>query len=155
MSNPVNTAQIDNVTGIDTLQRSIGGAAMVSAQFSSRLPTGAVSLNASSGNVANAAAVATFAAVGGKTNYVTAFEITGAGATAASVVVATLDGILGGTMSYVVAVPAGAVLGLSALTVHFTDALPASAVNIAASITLPALGLGNTNAAVALHGYQI
>ena len=107
---------------------------------------------ATSGNVAAAPAVATMPAVPGKTNFVTGFEITGAGATAASVVVATFAG-LAQALAYVVAVPAGAAVGITPIVVEFSQPVPASAANTAVSLTLPSLGAGNTNAAVNLHGY--
>lgn len=109
-------------------------------------------VDVTSGNVAAAAAVATMPAVAGKTNWVTGFEITGAGATAASVVVATFAG-LAAALAYVVAVPAGPTVGVTPLVVEFPQPIPASAANQAVSLTLPSLGAGNTNAAVTLHGY--
>ncbi len=118
-------------------------------------PITATPLNSSSGNVAAASAVGTLAAAAGRLNFCTGFEITGAGATAASVVVATLAGILGGTQSYIVTVPAGATVGINPLVVEFSKPLPASAVNTAIVLTLPSLGAGNTNAAVCLHGYRV
>lgn len=112
----------------------------------------ASAVEATSGNVAAAQAQAVMPAVAGKTNYVTGFEITGAGATAASVVVAAFAG-LAQALSYVVAVPAGAAVGIAPLVVQFSQPIPASAVNTAVSLTLPSLGAGNTNAVVNLHGY--
>lgn len=111
-------------------------------------------LSSSSGNVAAASAVATLAAAAGKTTYIAGFSITGAGATAASVVLAALAGLLGGTQTYVVAVPAGAAVGITPLRVDFNPPLPASAANTAITLTLPSLGAGNTNAAVNAWGYQ-
>jgi hypothetical protein len=119
------------------------------------VPAGATILTASSGNVANASAAATFPAVANVTNYVTGFTITGGGATAASLVIATLVGLLGGTASFDVAVPAGATLGLTPLVVTFPQPIPASAANTALVLTLPALGAGNTHAAVVMHGFKI
>lgn len=110
-------------------------------------------VNVSSGNVANAAAVATMPAVAAKTNYVTGFEITATGATAAAVVLAALAGIAGGTINYVFAAPAGVTTSATPLTVVFSQPIPASAVNTAITLTLPALGAGNTNAITTLHGY--
>lgn len=110
-------------------------------------------VHAASGNVANAAATATIPAVAGKRAYVTGFEITAGGATAAALVLATLSGILGGTASYVYAAPAGATVGAAPLCVKFQMPVPSSAVNTAIAISLPALGAGNTNAAVAIHGF--
>lgn len=109
--------------------------------------------SASSGNVANAAAVATLAGAVGKSTWVTGFEITASGATAASVVTATLTGILGGTMSYTFVVPAGITTAATPLIVSFNPPLPSSAANTPIAINLPALGAGNTNAAVNIHGY--
>lgn len=118
-------------------------------------PVGATPQRGTSGNVANAAAVATLPAVAGKTTYCTGMVITGAGATAASIVIATVTGLLGGTAVYVTAVSAGAMIGNTPLVLDFTPALPASAVNTAITLSLPALGLGNTNAAVNLRGYTL
>ena len=116
---------------------------------------GGVPSSFSSGNVANAAATATIAAVALKTAFITGFEITGAGATAGSVVVATVTGLLGGTASYIVSVPAGVAVGVTPLQVVFSPPLPASAVNTAIVVSLPALGAGNTNAAAVAHGYYV
>lgn len=108
-----------------------------------------------SGNVANASAVATLTGSPGLTTYLSGFELTGAGATAASVVLATVTGILGGTLTYVIAVPAGATLALTPLIVEFSPSLPASAQNTAIVVTLAALGAGNTNAAAVAHGFRL
>ena len=116
-------------------------------------PSGITS--ASSGNVANANAVATLAAVAGKTTFITGFEVTSGGATTAALVTATVAGLLGGTASYTYGASAGALLANTPLMVTFNPPLPASALNTAIVVTLPALGLGNTNATVAAHGYQI
>jgi len=111
--------------------------------------------SASSGNVAAAAATATLAAVVGKTTYITGFSITGAGATAASVINPTVTGVLGGTQTYTIAIPAGATLGVTPLVVAFDPALPANAVNTAIVVSAPSFGAGNTNATVSAWGYQL
>lgn len=118
-------------------------------------PTQCVPVDAASGNGANAQITATLPAVVGKTNYVTGFEITGGGATAAALVVATLAGVLGGTISYVFGVPAGATVACAPLIVEFLFPIPAAALNTAIVLTLPALGAGSTNAAVSLHGFIV
>lgn len=108
----------------------------------------------SSGNVAAATASATIPAPSnGQTAFLTGFEVTGAGATAASVVALTVTGLLGGTATYNVAVPAGATVGLAPLVFEFNPPLSASAANTAIVVSLPSLGAGNTNAAVVAHGY--
>lgn len=121
----------------------------------SAIPVGATQLLAVSGNVANAAAAATFAATAGKTNYLTGVEILAGGATSAALVAATITGLLGGTITYPFAAPAGATSAAVPLIVTFNPPLPASAANIAITATLPALGAGNTMATVTLHGYRL
>ena len=112
-------------------------------------------LNSASGNVANANAAATLAAAAGKTTFISGFELTATGATVGLPVTATVTGILGGTLSYTFAAPAGALLIATPLIVLFNPPLSASAVNTAIVVTLPALGGGNTNASANAHGYQV
>lgn len=118
-------------------------------------PQGATAVTAASGNVANAVAAATLAAVAGKTTYITGFEITGSGATLGSIVTATVTGTITGTLSYTVAAIAGALLINTPLIVEFPVAIPASAANTTIVVSMPALGAGNTNATVVAHGYQV
>lgn len=115
----------------------------------------ATAVKASSGNVANASGVATLAAVAGKTTYISSFDVTGSGATAASVVSVTVAGLLGGTATYTVSVVAGVTAANNVLRIQFDPPLPASAVNTAIVVTCPALGAGNTNNAVNAYGYYI
>jgi hypothetical protein len=116
------------------------------------IPSGGTAVGASSGNKANASAAAAMPAVVGKTNYITSADITFSGATAASVVIATITGLLGGTQSAIVSVPAGATVGGTPLCLKFDPPFPASAANTAITVTLPALGSGNTNACVNVRG---
>jgi hypothetical protein len=109
----------------------------------------------SSANVGNASAVATLAAVAGRTTYITGFEITAGGATTGASVTATVVGILGGTLNYTFTVASGALVSSYPLIVTFDTPVPASAVNTAIVVTLPALGAGNTNATVVAHGYYL
>lgn len=117
-------------------------------------PQGAVPVDASSGNVAAAAATATLPGVAGHTTWITGFEITSAGSTAALVVVATVTGPAV-TLSYVYTTVAGVTLANAPLAVEFPKPIPASAPNTAIVVSLPSLGAGNTNAAVSAHGYQL
>lgn len=118
------------------------------------IPTGTPVIG-SSGNQANAAAVATLAAAVGKTTYVTGFQLTGSGATAGLPVVATLTGLLSSNMSFVFVFPAGVLVAAQPLLVNFPQPLPASAVNTAIVLTLPAGGAGNTNATATAQGFQL
>jgi hypothetical protein len=115
---------------------------------------GGTAVAASSGDVAAGTAAASLAAVAAKTNYLTGFEITGSGATAASVVLATITGLLGGTQSIVVPVPAGAAVGITPIIVKVDPPHPASAVNTAIAVSLPTLGAGNLHACVNVRGIQ-
>lgn len=118
-------------------------------------PTSATFITAASGNVANAAAVATLAAAAGKTTYICGFTLTGAGATAALVVNATVANVITGTMTYTFGAVAGAAVMSSPVIVSFDRCIPANAANTTIVVTLPALGAGNTNAAATAWGYQL
>ena len=117
-------------------------------------PTASTPVTSSSGNVANASAVATLAAAAAVTTYISGFEVTGGGATAASLVNVTITGLIGGTATYTLGVVAGAAAPNATLLVKFVPPIPASAVNTAIVVTVPALGVGNTNSAVVAHGYR-
>lgn len=118
-------------------------------------PSGSAAVASSSGNVSNAVAVATLPAVAAKTNYLSGFEVTGAGATAALVVTVTVAGVVGGPLSYTYSFPAGAAVSTRPIVVAFDPPLPASGVNTAITVTCPAGGAGNTNNAVTAHGYVL
>jgi hypothetical protein len=118
-------------------------------------PTGATPITADSGNVANATATATLAAVAGKTTYITGFQVTASGATAASVVTVTVTGVVTGTLHYTFVAPAGATAAAQPLIVPFPEPVPASAANQTIAVSLPALGAGNTNATVTAQGFQL
>lgn len=117
-------------------------------------PPASTPITASSGNVANASAVATLAGAASLTTYITGFEVTAAGATAASVVSVTVTGTISGTLTYTLAVPAGVTTSVQPLIVQFSPPIPASAANTSVVVTVPALGAGNTNSTVVAHGYR-
>lgn len=97
---------------------------------------------------------ATLAAVSSVTNYLSGFEITGAGATGASVVTVTVSGILGGSLIYYIPVPAGANVAITPLVVEFNPPLPASSTDTAISVSAASFGSGNTSASVVAHGFH-
>lgn len=103
---------------------------------------------------ANAAIAATLPGVAGATTFITGFEITGLGATAANNVVVTVTGILGGTKTYELPIPAGVLAGITPLVVEFTRPIPASGQNQAIVVNVPAAGAGNAAVAVTAHGFQ-
>jgi len=118
-------------------------------------PAGATPITASSGNVANAVATATLAAVAGKTTYITGFEVTGAGATAGLVVSVSVVGTITAGLTYTSAAAVGVLMANTPLLIQFDPPIPASATNITIAVSVPALGLGNTNSTVVAHGYQL
>ena len=111
-------------------------------------------LTAASGNVAATPAVATLPGAPGLTTFISGFEITASGAAAASCVNATVTGLVSGSLAYVFCAPAGVTAPAPALVVNFNPPIPAASVNTAIAVTLPSLGGGNANAAVATHGFQ-
>lgn len=116
---------------------------------------GSTPLSASSGNVAAAVATATMAGAVSKTNYISGFQVTGAGATAGLPVSVTVTGLLGGTATYTYTAAAGALVANQPLTVSFYPPLPASATNTSIVVSCPSLGAGNTNNTVNAQGFRI
>lgn len=121
----------------------------------SSYPNGSVAVTNSSASVANANAVATLPGVAAKTTYITEFVATASGSTAGSAVTLTVVGVISGTLNYTFTFPTGALVGVAPLVVRFQPAIPASAVNTAIVVTLPAGGVGNTNATANATGYQL
>lgn len=116
-------------------------------------PDGATQVSASSGNVAAGTAAASLPAVAGRTNYITGFTISGAGATLGLAVSVTVVGVLSGTLTYTYTAIAGVLLANQSLNVSFPYPLAASAVNTAITVSCPTLGIGNTNNTVNVYGY--
>jgi len=119
------------------------------------VPSAVNQKGASSGNVANATAAASLAAVSGRTNYLEGFTVTAGGATAALDVNVTVTGLVTGTFNYSFVFPLGAGVGAVPLVVNFDPPIKASAANTAITVTLPAGGAGNTNAAVNINGFDL
>lgn len=103
------------------------------------------------GNVALAAVLTPGVATG--TQFITSFEVTGGGATAASIIQVTVTGVLGGTKTYDLVIPAGVNTSITPLIVEFPVPLQASGPNVSITVNVPAFGAGNTNAAVTAHGF--
>ncbi|MGI0012648.1 MAG: hypothetical protein ACREBU_04280 [Nitrososphaera sp.] len=119
-------------------------------------PLGAVPVHNSSGNAANAVASASVSPGSGDlTAYLTGFEITGSGATAALPVTVTVVGVLGGTLSYTYVFVAGVTLANTPLIVQFALPLKASSMNTTITVSCPASGSGGTNNTVTAHGFKM
>ncbi len=109
--------------------------------------------SATSGNCANADAVATFGGTTGKRSYLTGFTCTASGATTGKAVVVSVTGPVGaGTLNYIFTYPAGVLVPATPLDVVFDPPIE-TAVNGAIIVTLPAGGSGNTNACVSCTGF--
>lgn len=116
-------------------------------------PPNATVLQASSGNVAAATATATLTSSAGNMAWIFGFDITGGGATAASIVNCTVTGLTGGTATYTQPVVAGAAVGLTPLSIRFPEPIQATAVNTNIVVSCPTFGAGNTNAAINAYGF--
>lgn len=111
------------------------------------------SISASSGNVAAATATATLTSSAGRVAYIAGFVVTGAGATAGSVISVTVTGTVGGTQTYSLVIPAGVTTSISPLNIAFSMPIAASSTNTNIVVSAPSFGAGNTNAAVVAYGY--
>lgn len=115
------------------------------------LPIGNVALAApvgattASATASSATCTATLAAAPGVTNYITGFAITAA--PAASTPVATITGLVGGTLSFQCSNTAA--FGLQ-LIVNFPQPIPATGQNVAIVVSCPTTGSAS---AVTVYGF--
>lgn len=116
----------------------------------------ATPITATSGLVNNATAAATLAGVSAKTTYITGFDCSAGGATAAAFVSIVVSGTITGSMTYRIAATNGStfVPATSPLVVEFSKPIPASATNTAVVVTMGATGAGGTNAVCNARGFQ-
>ncbi|MCI0541537.1 MAG: hypothetical protein L0Z50_40585 [Verrucomicrobiales bacterium] len=112
-------------------------------------------VQASSGNVANAVAVATLASATGRTAYITGFQATASGASVALPVTLTVAGLAGGTASYTFTFTNGVLSTATPLIMNFPVPLAASGPGVDIVVTLPAGGSGNRRAAVSAQGFLV
>lgn len=119
------------------------------------LPVGADVITAASGNVAAATAAATITATAGRLAYITGFQVTGSGATAALPVTVTVTGVITGTLSYTYTAAAGVLVGNTPLIVVFPYPIPASGLNTNIVVSCPSLGSGATNNTTVAHGFLV
>ena len=145
-----------NGASVPGLKRGYGSEALTGGATDVGHHQGVAMIPASAGAVATvAAAVATavMAAVAAKKNYLAGFSISGGGATAGSLIKATITGLAIGTMGIDIAVPAGVTLAIAPIFVALPIPIPASAVNTPITLTVPSLGAGNTDCTIAIWGY--
>ena len=109
---------------------------------------------ATSSSAGNAALAPAIGGGAGLTTFVTSIRITGLGATGSSEVTATLTGVLGGTISYPITVPAGATTPITPIFDSFgTRGLQATGPATAITLNVPAFGAGNTLEEASIVGY--
>lgn len=114
--------------------------------------------NAASSAAAAGANNLSIGGVAGRRTFVSGFEVSGAGATGASIIPITLANIDNNgapiTLNYQLAIPAGAGVAIPSLIVEFSPPLPV-VLGSAAILSVPSFGAGNTNAAATLHGFTV
>lgn len=103
--------------------------------------------------VSAATATATLTCPTGKTAYINGFTVSGLGATSAGTSTITVTGVLGGTQTYQLAIPAGATTATVLQQVNFPLPVPGSAVSTNIVVSATTFGTGNTNANVTAYGY--
>lgn len=111
-------------------------------------------ISANANSVVASALAPSLPAVLNQLNWLTKVIITGAGATAASVIAVTITGLSGGTQTFFLTVPAGVAVPLTPLIISFEDPLPAAAPNTAIVVNVPSFGAGNVAAACVMNGRQ-
>jgi hypothetical protein len=102
---------------------------------------------------------ATLTGATSKLTYIEGFDISGGGATGASVIEVTVTGITN-TLKYEVPIAAGAAAPAfgtastnAVYSVRFPTPIPSSATNTNIVVTCPSFGSGNTNASVVAYGF--
>ncbi len=120
-------------------------------------PPGQGARSDASQNASGAASTLTLTmpAVSGKINYVTGITVDGNGATASTLIAASLSNVVTGTLRFPTLIPAGAAVPLGAfkINIDFDTPIPATQPNQAVSLSVPSFGTGNTLATAQLRGY--
>jgi hypothetical protein len=87
------------------------------------------------------------------------FDLTGGGATAASIIEVTTTGVAGSLPKFEVAIAAGvtapafSTTGPYTWSIRFPTPLISTATNTNITVVVPSYGTGNTNASVIAYGY--
>lgn len=121
-------------------------------QVDSAIPAGAVIANGSASTTTGTTLTASVAAAGGLTSYLLGFDASvGAGAAVGTVLVTSTAG-LATTLRY--AITTTTTLGML-ISIRFAVPLPASAVNTAITLQLPAIGGAAGVNALTVYGFQL
>lgn len=125
----------------------------ISTALSSPYPPGAIPVFGSATG-ANSSITAIVPATNGKTTYITGFTITSGGATSGAVVGVTVASFH--TIAvYAYGVVAGATIANPTMDIRFPQPIPGGGANIQITVTVAAMGSGNTIACVDAYGYQL
>jgi hypothetical protein len=128
--------------------------ALPTAEVAAFLPSGATQLVETTGNKSAATGTATLPASTSQYTYIEGFEVTGAGATATSIIqVAVTDGTW--TLTYDMVIPAGVTAAVTPLIIRYARPLKSSAINTSITVTMPSFGAGNTNCCCNAVGYNL
>lgn len=117
-------------------------------------PTGATPVRATATG-SNATTAASLAAAVGKTTYLSSIIVSGLSPTAVGSNGLTLNGVLGGAITYSLPLPAASAQGAAFQQIDFNPPIPASAVNTAISASSAAFGAGSTYQMVEVVGFQL
>jgi hypothetical protein len=111
---------------------------------------------AASQNGATGAVSATLAAAASRLTHISGFEVTFSNPTAATTITITVTNVVGGPLNDTQQLLAAgaAVPPPSPLVVKFIPPIPASALNTAIVVNVPALGAGASGVSVTAHGFQ-
>ena len=121
-----------------------GGVLRVSLQAEKTPVTGSAAVAVNNSNTA------TLPAISSKTNYITGFSVTTQGGSAAAAGAVTVTGVITGTLTF----EAGSAANNPVqMFVTFPSPIPASAVNTAIAVVVPALGANTGAAACTIYGY--
>jgi len=141
------------MTGINVIPVDVNGVPLASP--GSPVPAGATQLVATSGIVGNATAAATLGNASGQTTYISGFDITGLGATAAGSANVTVGALVGNvTLNYVIGVPGTATSPITPLAIQFNPPIPAVSGTASVTVSAPTFGAGNTKAVVNAYGWR-
>lgn len=114
--------------------------------------TQSVPVAGSSGSVAAATATATLTGRPGMATYITGFTVSGGGSTAGGTVNVTVTGVIGGTMTFSLGIPA-LVTSPVLLNQIFPLPIPTTTQNTNIVVSVPTFGAGNTGASIVAYGY--
>ncbi len=101
-----------------------------------------------------AAANTTLTITAGKMGFLDGFDIDGLGATSGAAIAVTVVGLLGGTLTFEVGIPAGATVPFS-YSKRFNPPLQASGTGVNIVLNVPSFGSGNTQSSSCAYGHML